>query len=513
MVITVGSIIKDENGDNYILDKELGRGGFGCVYKAHREKDGYMVAVKTLISSFRSQEAILSFQKECMQAKLISSDHVIKYLYIHDGTVFSEYPPYIIMEFADGGTLADAIKRQKELGCQFELSFIQDAIMQLADGMREISKYLVHRDIKPENILIKDGKLKISDFGLSKISGDITHTLTFKGYGSVKYVAPEGWMNGENTVQMDIYSMGIVFYELATLAYPYPVKDNSDVTDYQNAHLYKVAKNPAAINTSLPQGLISVIIKMMEKPTQKRFNSWDNIISALSVESIVTENIENAVNEALKRRNSRDLKIQEENTKKEKLQKDKENVCNLVYSQYEASVFSVIENFVENFNLQYAGGRGFRINNKRFTYQERFIYEITTPSIERISIETEVIFLENFTKQIPTDRVFGGYGYRTINYVPQCKGRDVLAWSQVVDATGKGFNILLLKAENSMYGDWYILTNTNSALSRQRRVEPFGFSLKELPTEINHINVTHIYELTLTAFDESVLLTFLAEHV
>lgn len=175
MIISVGTIVKDEQGDKYILDEILGRGGFACVYKAHRERDGYIVAVKTLLSSFGSQEDMLSFQKECLQAKLISSEHVIKYLFIHDGTIYTEYPPYIIMEFADGGSLADVIKHQRELGCQFDLSFIQDAIMQLAIGMKEISKYLVHRDIKPENILIKNGVLKISDFGLSKISGDITH--------------------------------------------------------------------------------------------------------------------------------------------------------------------------------------------------------------------------------------------------------------------------------------------------------------------------------------------------
>ena len=79
MIISVGTIVKDEQGDKYILDEILGRGGFACVYKAHRERDGYIVAVKTLLSSFGSQEDMLSFQKECLQAKLISSEHVIKY--------------------------------------------------------------------------------------------------------------------------------------------------------------------------------------------------------------------------------------------------------------------------------------------------------------------------------------------------------------------------------------------------------------------------------------------------
>lgn len=513
MIITIGSKIKDNNGDVYVLDNILGKGGFGCVYKAHREKDDYVVAVKILETTFRSKESILSFQKECSQAELISSEYVIKYFYVHDGTVYNEYPPYIIMEYADGGTLADVINNQKKSGHQFELAFIYDAVMQLSEGMKEISKHIVHRDIKPENILIKNGILKIADFGLSKIVDDATNSLTFKGYGTAKYVSPEGWVKGKNTIQMDIYSMGIVFFELATLQYPYTINENADLVEYSNAHLYKAPKNPSAINPSLPQSLVSIIIKMLEKPTQKRFANWDAIISSLSVVPPSTGTLADAVTNALKKRNTIDLKIQAEKAEKERLQKEKEDFCNLVYSQYEATIFDPIENFVDSFNSQYSGERGFKTSNKNFTYKDRFTYEITTPAIEHISIKTEVIFAENFKKQIPVDRIWGDSGYRTINYIPRCKGIDILAWSQVSDLSGKGFNILLLKAKDSIYGDWYILTNTNSGLSYQRRrVEPFGFSLEELPKEINNINTVHIYNLKLSPFDESIIFEYLADH-
>lgn len=118
------------------------------------------------------------------------------------------------------GTLTSLIENQKKTGVQFEKAFLLNVFAQLAEGMREISKFLVHRDIKPDNILICNGKMKISDFGLSKLAGENTRTLTFKGYGSTKYVAPEAWNNDKNTIQMDIYSMGIVFYELAFYLFP-----------------------------------------------------------------------------------------------------------------------------------------------------------------------------------------------------------------------------------------------------------------------------------------------------
>ena len=88
MLLTVGSSIRDNENNTYILDAVIGGGGFGTVYRAHRESDGFIVAVKTLISSFESKDRLLSFQKEMTQAKLISSNHVIKYFYTHDGNTY-----------------------------------------------------------------------------------------------------------------------------------------------------------------------------------------------------------------------------------------------------------------------------------------------------------------------------------------------------------------------------------------------------------------------------------------
>lgn len=513
MVLTIGTKIKDDIGAFYVLDEVLGQGGFGCVYKAHREQDGFVVAVKTLLTSFPSNEALVSFQKEINQTKLISSNHVIKYLYVHDGSTYNEYPPYIIMEFAEGGTLKELIIAQVKKGEYFDNDFLISTIKQLSEGMKEISKHLVHRDIKPENILIKDGTLKISDFGLSKISTESTHSLTLKGYGTDEYVAPEAWKYEKNTIQMDIYSMGIVFYELLTLSYPYDVSGINYNDGLRDAHLYNAVKNPSSINTNAPQNLVSTILRMLEKPTQNRYANWDEILTSLNFEVSTDKKISHAVNEALKARNSIDLKEQAERATMDKKRTEKEDFIKLVSSQYDAKVLEPIKNFAEQFNSSYAGKSLFRVSKKAIMYNDRFSYEILTPSMEKIIIETEIVFAENHKRKIATDYVFGGSGYRFENYVPKCNGRDVLAWSRVKDDSNRGFNILLLKDENSMYGNWSILTNTNSVFNMERRLEPFGFSLEELPNEINHINVTHIYNLELSQYDESVLFDFLTKHV
>lgn len=176
MIITIGSTIKDRQGNQYLLDEKIGSGGFGAVFKAHRENDGHIFAVKIIQDIFSDVEAFTTFQKEMNQTKLLDSENVIKYLYVHDGNEFPEYPPYIIMEYTDGGTLRDLIENRN--GLQFETATIMEYFNQLAHGMKCISEHLVHRDIKPENILNFYGVLKITDFGLSKISGESTKTMT-----------------------------------------------------------------------------------------------------------------------------------------------------------------------------------------------------------------------------------------------------------------------------------------------------------------------------------------------
>lgn len=512
MIITVGSTIKDSEENSYILDSVLGSGGFGNVFKAHRENDGAIFAVKTLLSSFESSESLLSFQNELHETLLISSDHIIKYIYAHDGNTYPEYPPYIIMEYADG-TLTSLIENQKKTGVQFENTFLLNVFTQLAEGMREISKFLVHRDIKPDNILICNGKMKISDFGLSKLAGENTRTLTFKGYGSARYVAPEAWNNDKNTIQMDIYSMGIVFYELATLCYPYCVSASADFLTLRNAHMFEAPKNPQSINTELPSNIVSTIVRMMEKPTQKRFTTWESIIEALKVQALPSDDLSDVVIKAMKNRNEVDLAAQQQLATKKKQAEEKDNFCRLIYSQYDNSILEPIRKFIERFNAQYAGTMPFRLKpDSGYPGNYRFTNTITTPSNDKIQIDTEIIFKENYQHEV-SNWLMGDDGYRIENYIPQCEKRDVLAWSQVSDKNGRGFNLILLKTEGALYGDWFLLINTNSAFNRSPRAEPFGFTLNELPKEIVHLHAMHIYNLELSPLNSTDIPDFLSERV
>lgn len=514
MLITSGSLVKDKCGNIYTLNEMIGNGGFGNVYKAHRQTDNKIFAVKTLLPAFETPDTYRSFQNEIEQAALVKSEYVIHYEYAHDGTAYEEYPPYIIMEYANEGTLFNAIEHQSIKKEFFTNDFLMQAFFQLANGMNTINKVLIHRDIKPENILIKDGNLKISDFGLSKLSGESTRMLTFKGFGTARYVAPEAWNNDKNTIQMDIYSMGLVFYELATLKYPYNIQNGSDIMMYRNAHLFEAPLNPSKINSALPPNIVSIIVRMLEKPTQKRFSNWTEIIAGLQIEATTTNDMYHFVEQAVRFRNESDILAQKQKAEKNKQEQEKRDFCQLVYSQFNSMILNPIRQFAEDFNMHYSGSSKLVINSVNgYSPSPRFSANISFPSGNNVWFDFEAILLENHTREVLIDRIFGDEGYRTEHYIPQCNKRNVLAWGQVKDSTDIGFNLILLDAEQAIYGDWFILINTNSGFSRSRRPEPFGFDLNELPEEIELIKATHIYNSDLKPLDIQYVLQYISERV
>lgn len=512
MFITIGTKVFDNNKNVYSVDEILGNGGFGNVYRARRMCDGKTFAIKTLQYEFPSKASVDSFQNEIRLALLPRSEHIIRYEYVHDGSEFSEFPPFIIMEYADNGTLHDLIDNQRKSGEQFDMQSLVNMFSQLIKGMDSLSEVLVHRDIKPANILLCGNVLKISDFGLSKLSGESTRTLSFKGFGTAKYVAPEAWNNDSNTIQMDIYSMGIVFYELATLGYPYVIKDNAKTIDYQNAHLYQGVINPVRINTRLPAHLASMIIRMLEKPVQRRFNNWSQIISAFDINVQMYAKIGSYVENALSKRNETDIQLQSKKAEEERQRREREDYCLRIQSQIEIDIIEPIKDFVDSFNLHYASPTKILLEKKKYIVGDsNYSIYITTPS-NKITMNFEFVFIENFLKETQTDSFHRREEKKIINYIPQCRNRDVLAWARVYVTSGEGFNLLLQKS-NGIYGEWFIVVNRNSGLSRTHRIEPFGFTIGELRKEINYIDATHIYSSKVESLKAEHLLEFISQYV
>lgn len=505
MLLNVGMKINDNKGNTYILDEIVGQGGFGYVFKAHRENDGIVFAIKTTFPAFACTDSELSFKNEMRTAAKVSGSNVIRYEYVHDGDDFPEFSPYIIMEYANGGTLARVIKKKQQTGSFYTNDELIGLFRQLATGMSQVNACLVHRDVKPDNILLCDDTFKISDFGLSKIVAEETRTLTFKGAGTPLYMAPEAWNLSKNTVQMDIYSMGIVFYKAATFCYPYAQSPRT-VDECKDMHLYSPVVNPTKINSALSPSLVSLINRMLEKSSKRRFETWDDIFKLLDVQMPPVSAIDKMVATAVAAKNAEDVARQQRESELKRQKKEKEDYLKLVYSQYEQTILAPVIEFAEKINQQYAGKDKLAFPENQYVSpgQSKFFWKLNVPPNNAVTFNFEAILKENFTHEVYVDRVFGGNSTRKENYIPQYKGTNILGWGEITNSFGYGFNVLLLDS-GDIYGDWIIMNNKNnfSSFSGKERQEPFAFSLQELPLEIDRVQMTHLYTADFEPFDEN----------
>jgi len=508
MIIEPGTIVYDRDKTNYKVLNFIRSGAFGYVYKIEKTDDRSAWVLKTLPTAFQDTNLLKGLINEGNLATKVSHQNVIRYIFFHDGSLFQELPPYIIMEFADQGTLRQIIEQQKEKKEFITNNELKNYFTQLIDGMEAINTHLIHRDIKPDNILIKDDMLKISDFGLSKIVEEQTRTYTFKGFGHIRYMSPEGWKNEKNTIQMDIYSMGIVFYELATLRHPLEVVSGDDIQEWRQAHFFQNPKRPDTINQNLTSTLSQLISKMLEKSTSKRFKNWAEIRSELAKEESTPTSNTILIENLLKKRLDKDSKIKEEQLNREKRQKEIEEFRNLVKYQFEESILKPLKSFIEEFNRKYSGGK---IQIRPDPVENR--YTITLLSGASLVIHIRALIDEDFYRE----REIEDFGRKTrVRQLerPLFEDRKIMAWGYLKSHQGKGFNIILVEKEGDIYGDWFVLINTHNALSTQReRPEPFPFEFDEIEEEIKHIKAMRIYSTKVEILQLNHFVKFIEEYI
>lgn len=492
------TIVFDDQENEYQVLDFIGNGNFGYVYKLERISDKSPWALKSLQSSFPSQKEKQSFQNESAMAVKVSHVNTTNYIYVHDGSVFEQLPPYIIMDYANGGTLQDIIVNSISSNTYISNESLIEYFNQLIDGMEHVNNVLVHRDIKPDNILIHNGVLKITDFGLSKIAQEGTRLLTFKGFGHLRYLAPEGWNQEKNTTQMDIYSMGITLYELATLKYPYDIKNESDVQEWKNAHLFKTPNSPKSINTGLSTSMTQVILKMMEKRTAKRYKTWGEIREDLLIDKQPATPHSDIIDNMVNTRVLKDNSIKEKQLKEEKERVEKLEYVNTIHYQFETEIYEPIKEFIEEFNLKYTNGDKIRLSSLDNRDSSEISTKIRLVSGNVLTIHLNALFDEDFNRDIKSQ--FSDKTYKQI-VRPLLRGNKVIAWGFLKNLDGMGFNLILTENKDDLYGEWSILINNNNTLFGQRRIEPFPFEFGEIEKEIQFVNGgTHIYTTTVESF-------------
>ena len=506
-VITTGVTVNDET-DEYKVLEEIGSGAFGRVFKIRRQSDKKIFAIKTIDSEFPDKEVLTSFSNEAKLALGIEDENVVNYLYYNNGTNEYNYPPYIIMEYVKGPSLRDFLTKKKKENSFFENKELLDFFNQLIKGMIAINKSIIHRDLKPENILIGDSSLKITDFGLGKVSEDSTKTHSFKGSGTYPYMSPEAWQLDENTIKMDIYSMGLVFYELATLKMPFEEFSPRGYEGWKNAHMHESLKTPEEYNHDLTNKYSSLIQSMIKKNKNDRIECWEKIKEFLDSEEEGSD--KTLVKEIIKEKTERDRDVELKQIERDKIMKDKEEKEKLTQFQFKEKISAQIDSVISTIN------KGFVEPEYIKARLNKLHYEIIIGTKSPITMNCKTIYEEDFYKDI--EREWLGRTVRKEELqLPTLEDKEILCWGEIESSSGIGHNLILVRDNKTdIYGHWLILTTKNSPLMEPRHCrypEPFKLNYAELELQLRGLGGLDIYDTKIEKFNIDIILELIKKHI
>lgn len=249
----------------YEIKEIIGVGGMANVYKAVDITDNKVVAVKILREEYMANEEFSRmFKNESKAIAVLSHPNIVK---VYD-VIFTDKIQSIVMEYIDGITLKEYIDQQKVLRWKEAVYFTVQILRALQHAH---SKGIVHRDIKPHNImLLSDGTVKMMDFGIARFARSEGRTASDKAIGSVHYISPEQAQGGVIDEKTDIYSVGIMLFEMLTGQLPFEADTPVSVAIKQ---IQSQAVLPTSINPSIPKGLEEITMKAMQKDPAKRYQS------------------------------------------------------------------------------------------------------------------------------------------------------------------------------------------------------------------------------------------------
>lgn len=257
-------------GDRYELQEKIGEGGMSLVYKARDKKLNRFVAVKILKHEFINNEDIVDkFKKEATAIANLNDPYIVNVLDVGSQEEYN----YIVMEYVKGKTLKEFIREKGRIPYDLALNFST----QIAKALDCAHKNnIIHRDIKPQNILVtEEGSLKVTDFGIAKSTNSSTITNTSNVIGSAHYFSPEQAKGNYIDSRTDLYSLGVVIYEMVTGRVPF---DADSPVSVALKHIQEEVVPPKNINSAVPESLNKLILKAMEKEQIKRYQSAKEMI-------------------------------------------------------------------------------------------------------------------------------------------------------------------------------------------------------------------------------------------
>jgi hypothetical protein len=470
--VALGTTFSGPDNETFKTSDFLGQGAFGEVYRAAGETSGRVVAVKLLpLGALADAESKLALLNEINTAQRIKHPNVVQVLFVNDGNS-SPIGPYAVMEYVSGGSLAKVFRT----GTQIPLDRAIEMMIDIAQGTKAINEKLIHRDIKPDNVLIEGSKLKIGDFGISKFVDESTRLHTFKGRQHIWYMAPEGWANQANTIKIDVYSVGLVFYEILTLQHPLlpHVADPADFLDWEKAHLYQPCPDVRISRNDLPLSIAQLLSRMVGKrPDDRPF--WDEVLNVLSQPSAVSAAKNPTVTAAVEAAVAR----KEQEKKKElelQAQQDKRQTQLDLYRYSYAALLAQLDPVVEQFNQEFQYGQITRAEEMGTMF-----YRIP----EGQSIQVSLFRPPDSPIKIRNGEVIGG------------------GWIGLSHGISANL-VLLIHSADDLYGRWNIceikisgIAHPASSIGKfgitEHTVEPFGFKAEYFYDQMQYVGMGHVF--------------------
>lgn len=265
-MLTPGTLL----GERYEIIEKIGAGGMSIVYKAKDNRLQRFVAIKELREEFvQDEEFVNKFRKEALSAARLSHPNIVG---IYD-VVNDHDMHYIVMEYVEGQTLKQIIAEKGP----FDSKTVLELGIQMVSALKHAhQKRIIHRDIKPQNILMThDGMLKVTDFGIAKAVDSSTIVATGNAIGSVHYFSPEQAKGKYVNESSDLYSCGIVLFELATKKLPFEADSHVSIA---LKHINEEFPKPSSINPCIPENLEKIILKATAKNQADRYQNADEML-------------------------------------------------------------------------------------------------------------------------------------------------------------------------------------------------------------------------------------------
>ena len=249
----------------YEIQELIGVGGMAVVYRAYDVVEDRIVAIKILKDEFLgNKEFIRRFKNESKAIAVLAHPNIVKVYDVSFGTKIQ----YIVMEYIDGVTLKEYISKQQSMDWKDAVYFTHQILSALNHAHE---KGVIHRDIKPQNImLLADGTIKVTDFGIARFSSNETQTMTDRAIGSVHYISPEQAKGSMIDEKADIYSVGVMLYEMLTGKLPFEADNAVSVAIMQ---MQSAPRKPTDINPEIPEGLEEITLRAMQKLPANRYSS------------------------------------------------------------------------------------------------------------------------------------------------------------------------------------------------------------------------------------------------